>query len=87
MKVDGRHYRTIWLADDGRAVEIIDQTALPHAFVTRRLESLDDAVEAIRVMRVRGAPLIGAAAAYGVCLALADDPSDANLARAGEALA
>ncbi|MEE8274998.1 MAG: S-methyl-5-thioribose-1-phosphate isomerase [Alphaproteobacteria bacterium] len=87
MKVDGRYYRTIWLADDGRAVEIIDQTALPHAFVTRRLESLDDAVEAIRVMRVRGAPLIGAAAAYGVCLALADDPSDANLARAREALA
>ncbi len=87
MKVDGRPYRSIWLAGDGRAVEIIDQTALPHAFVTRRLESLDDAVEAIRVMRVRGAPLIGAAAAYGVCLALAADPSDASLARAREALA
>ncbi|MFQ5958938.1 MAG: S-methyl-5-thioribose-1-phosphate isomerase [Alphaproteobacteria bacterium] len=87
MNVDGHPYRTIWLADDGRAVEIIDQTALPHAFVTRRLDTLDDAAEAIRVMRVRGAPLIGATAAYGVCLALADDPSDESLARAREVLA
>ena len=86
MKVGGRHWRTIWLADDGRAVEIIDQTELPHRFVTRRLETLDDAAEAIRAMRVRGAPLIGAAAAYGVCLALGDDASDRRLDEARSVL-
>ncbi len=86
MNVDGRPWRTIWVADDGRAIEIIDQTELPHRFVTRRLESLDDAAEAIRAMRVRGAPLIGAAAAYGVCLALADDASDGCLAGARSVL-
>ncbi len=86
MKVGGRHWRTIWVADDGRAVEIIDQTGLPHRFVTRRLETLDDAAEAIRVMRVRGAPLIGATAAYGVCLALADGASDARLDEARRVL-
>ncbi len=79
MKVGGRAYRSIWLAEDGWAVEIIDQTRLPHGFVTRRLENLDAAATAIRDMRVRGAPLIGATAAYGLCLALADDPSDARL--------
>jgi len=62
MKVDGRSMRTIWLADDGWAVEIIDQTLLPHQFVTTRLETLDAAAHAIRSMQVRGAPLIGAAA-------------------------
>ena len=79
MQVDGRHYRTIWLADDGWAVEIIDQTELPHRFVARRLETLEEVADAIRVMRVRGAPLIGAAAAYGLCLALRDDASDERL--------
>lgn len=86
MKVQGRPMRTIWLAEDGWAVEIIDQTQLPHAFLTRRLESLDDAAHAIRAMLVRGAPLIGATAAYGLALALRADPSDDNLARAGETL-
>ncbi|MDH4209500.1 MAG: S-methyl-5-thioribose-1-phosphate isomerase, partial [Anaerolineae bacterium] len=62
MNVDGKHYRTIWLADDGRAVEIIDQTQLPHAFVIARLATLEDAARAITDMQVRGAPLIGAAA-------------------------
>ncbi len=82
MKVQGRPTRTIWLAEDGWAVEIIDQTRLPHDFVTRRLESLEDAAHAIRAMEVRGAPLIGATAAYGLALALRADPSDGNLARA-----
>ena len=86
MKVDGVGYRTIWPAKDGRAVEIIDQTALPHGFVTRRLESLADAVEAIAVMRVRGAPLIGATAAYGMALAIKADASEASLESAYEAL-
>ncbi len=69
-------YRTIWPRDDGSAVEIIDQTLLPHAFEVRRLKSAEDAAEAIRSMRVRGAPLIGATAAYGVALALRLDGSD-----------
>jgi methylthioribose-1-phosphate isomerase len=86
MKVDGRHYRTIWLADDGWSVEIIDQTRLPHDFVIARLATLDDAAEAIRAMRVRGAPLIGATAAYGLSLALRADPSDEALDRAAATL-
>ena len=83
----GTERRPIRLAEDGRAVEIIDQTLLPHRLAWRRLERLADAVEAIAAMRVRGAPLIGATAAYGVALALADDPSDAALDGAIEALA
>lgn len=86
MNVDGTPYRTVWVGDDGRTVHIIDQTRLPHEFVTRTLSDVAEAAEAIKVMRVRGAPLIGATAAYGVCLALAEDPSDAFLDRACEAL-
>jgi methylthioribose-1-phosphate isomerase len=86
MKVQGRPMRTIWLAEDGWSVEIIDQTQLPHAFVTRRLESLEDAAHAIRAMLVRGAPLIGATAAYGLALALRSDASDKTLVQAGETL-
>jgi methylthioribose-1-phosphate isomerase len=82
MKVDGRQTRTIWLETDGWSVEVIDQTRLPHAFVTRHLTTLEEAADAIRTMVVRGAPLIGAAAAYGVCLALRADPSDAGLEHA-----
>jgi methylthioribose-1-phosphate isomerase len=85
MKVDGKHLRTIWLEADG-SVGIIDQTRLPHAFVTARLVTADDAVRAIRTMQVRGAPLIGATAAYGLCLALRADASDAALERAYGAL-
>jgi len=79
MKVNGTPYRTIWLAEDGWAVEIIDQTKLPHEFITVRLESMQDAALAIKDMWVRGAPLIGATAAYGVALAMREDASDANL--------
>jgi len=79
MKVNGQRWRTIWPAADGRAVEIIDQTRLPHAFVTVRLENLPDAERAIRDMQVRGAPLIGVTAAYGVALAMRQDASDAAL--------
>ncbi|MFZ1414015.1 MAG: S-methyl-5-thioribose-1-phosphate isomerase [Defluviicoccus sp.] len=86
MRVGGRQYRTIWRAADGRAVEIIDQTLLPHAFAIVRLETLAAAAEAIRAMRVRGVPLIGAAAACGLCLAAADDASDAALAEASRVL-
>jgi methylthioribose-1-phosphate isomerase len=86
MQVDGVAYRTIWPAADGAGVEIIDQTRLPHAFATVRLDSVDDAAHAIRAMLVRGAPLIGATAAYGLWLALRDDPSDAALAAAYDTL-
>ena len=86
MNVDGTPYRTIWLAKDGWAVEIIDQTRLPHEFATVRLESLDDAITAIRDMWVRGAPLIGATTAYGVALAMRAGTSDAGFQTACEAL-
>jgi len=86
MNVDGTPYRTIWLAEDGWAVEIIDQTRLPHAFVTRRLETLDDAARAISDMQVRGAPLIGATAAYGMALAMHVDASDGSLGSAYDTL-
>ncbi len=82
MRVGGKHYRTIWRSADGRAVEIIDQTRLPFELAIRRLATADEVATAIRTMQVRGAPLIGAAAAYGVALAMADDPSDAGLERA-----
>ena len=79
MKVAGRPMRTIWLAADGQTVEIIDQTRLPHELAIVRLGHVQDAARAIRDMQVRGAPLIGATAAYGVALAMIDDPSDKGL--------
>jgi methylthioribose-1-phosphate isomerase len=88
MNVGGKPMRTIWLADDRRSVEIIDQTRLPHELVIARLTSLDDAARAIRDMLVRGAPLIGATAAYGMALAIADDdPSDRAVENAAVVLA
>ena len=87
MRIDQRWYRTIWPSDDGKAVEIIDQTRLPHAFEVCRLTDLEGAADAIRTMKVRGAPLIGATAAYGVCLAMNRDPSDESLKRTEEILA
>ena len=86
MKIDGKSYRTIWLDDDGWAVRIIDQTRLPHRFQTVRLETVADAAEAISAMLVRGAPLIGATAVYGMCLALRADTSDNAMQRAYEQL-
>ncbi|HXV36990.1 MAG TPA: S-methyl-5-thioribose-1-phosphate isomerase [Myxococcota bacterium] len=86
MKAAGIARRSIQLASDGRSVEIVDQTRLPHAFAIRKLCALEDVVEAIRSMRVRGAPLIGAAAAYGVALQMRADASDAALQRALDAL-
>lgn len=86
MNVDGQSFRTIWRAGESRQVWIIDQTELPHRFVTRELQSLEDAAHAISAMLVRGAPLIGATAAYGLALALSDDPRDANLDQAAETL-
>ncbi|MBN2751946.1 MAG: S-methyl-5-thioribose-1-phosphate isomerase [Rhodospirillaceae bacterium] len=86
MKIDGIAYRTIWPAADGKAVEIIDQTRLPHVFSVVRLKTVAEAATAIADMWVRGAPLIGATAAYGLALAMDADSSDAGLAAAYDML-
>jgi methylthioribose-1-phosphate isomerase len=86
MKIDGKQMRTIWVESDGAGAGIIDQTSLPHRFATVRLSTLEDAARAIKTMQVRGAPLIGAAAAYGVWLALRADASDEALERSVEIL-
>lgn len=86
MKVDGKHYRTIWLHADGSSVEIIDQTRFPHVFETVRLSTLHEAAHAIKHMLVRGAPLIGATAAYGMALAARQNASDAALGEAYDLL-
>ena len=86
MRIDGRDFRTIWLDEGGRDVWVIDQRRLPHRFETLRLESARGAAAAIADMTVRGAPLIGATAAYGMALAAAEDASDAGLERAGAML-
>ncbi len=83
MKIDGKVMRTIWPSADGRSVEIIDQTKLPHVLSIARLATLEEAGVAIRSMQVRGAPLIGATAAYGLAIALSEDGSDESIARAG----
>ena len=79
MQINGKPQRSIWLENDGQSAGIIDQTKLPHRFETVRLTSADDAVAAIRDMLVRGAPLIGATAAWGIFLGLLADSSDAGL--------
>ena len=86
MRIGERHWRPIWLEEDGSTVGIIDQTKLPFAFETVRLTGMADAARAIRSMQVRGAPLIGATAAYGMALAMREDASDGNLAAAYEHL-
>ena len=86
MKVNGRATRTIWLNADGSSVDVIDQRWLPHEFRVATLRTVGEAATAIRDMWVRGAPLIGVTAAYGVALAMREDPSDANLDAAWEVL-
>jgi len=87
MKVDGVHYRSIWVEPDGATIGIIDQTRLPYQFETLKLTTKEQAAHAIRSMQVRGAPLIGATAAYGLALAVAEDPSDGALEAAVKLLA
>src|SRR5918999_1661827 len=87
MNINGTPYRTIWLSADGWSVEIIDQTKLPHQLVTVRLEACESAARAILTMKVRGAPLMGATAAYGLCLALRHDASDEAVDEAVDLLA
>ena len=86
LKVNGQAYRSIWLAADGVGVEIIDQTQLPFRFVVVRLETLEAAMDAISRMLVRGAPLIGATAAYGICLGLREKTNSLSLEEMAERL-
>jgi methylthioribose-1-phosphate isomerase len=86
MKVGGIAHRTIWVEPDGWSVGIIDQTRLPHAFATLTLRDVGDAARAIRDMEVRGAPLIGATAAYGMALAARTDASEEALEAADRLL-
>jgi methylthioribose-1-phosphate isomerase len=85
MKISGTHYRTIWPTAAG-TIRVIDQSRLPFEFATIDLETLEDAALAIRSMVVRGAPLIGATAAYGMALALRTDASDARIDEAARVL-
>ena len=86
MNIAGKHYRTIWLGADGWSVEVIDQTLLPHVFEIMRLTNVAEAASAISTMVVRGAPLIGATAAYGMALAAQADASDGGLQTAYDEL-
>jgi len=86
MKINGKHTRSIWLEGDGQTIGIIDQTLLPHRYATLQLKSCEEAAHAIKSMQTRGAPLIGAVAAYGLAMALRKDASDENLERAYMAL-
>lgn len=82
MKVNGTHYRSLWWNPQRDVLEIIDQRWLPHDFRVQPVETLQDFADAIVEMRVRGAPLIGATAAYGMALAMREDPSDAAMDQA-----
>jgi len=73
MRIAGKEYKTIWFDKDLNVVQIIDQTKLPHQFVVKSLKNVKDAINAIKIMEVRGAPLIGATAAYGIVLAIKEN--------------
>jgi methylthioribose-1-phosphate isomerase len=82
MLIDGKWTCSVWIEPDGWSIGIIDQTKLPHVVDTLRLATLADAVHAISSMQTRGAPMIGVVAAYGLCLALRADASDAGMEQA-----
>ncbi len=73
MKIEGKEYRTIWFDEENKVVKIIDQTKLPHQFIIKDLKTIKDATNAIKTMEVRGAPLIGGTAAYGIVLAIMEN--------------
>jgi methylthioribose-1-phosphate isomerase len=84
MKIEGKDYKTIWF--ENNIVKIIDQTKLPHQFIIKNLKSVKDAINAIKVMEVRGAPLIGATAAYGIVLAIHENNSQKFISKCSEEL-
>ena len=84
MKIEGNEYRTIWFEND--VVKIIDQTKLPHQFIIKNLRTVKDAVNAIKIMEVRGAPLIGGTAAYGIVLAVQENNDPEFIKKSAEEL-
>ena len=84
MRIEGKEYRTIW--HEGDVVRIIDQTKLPHQFIIKELKTVKDAINAIKIMEVRGAPLIGATAAYGLVLAIIENNDQSFLKKSAEDL-
>ena len=84
MKIDGKEYQTIWF--ENNVVKIIDQTKLPHQFIIKDLKTVKDAINAIKIMEVRGAPLIGATAAYGLVLAILENNDQTFLKKSAEDL-
>ena len=84
MKIEGKEYRTIWY--DGNVVKIIDQTKLPHQFIIKELKKVKDAINAIKIMEVRGAPLIGGTAAYGIALAVKENKDSEFIKKSAEEL-
>ena len=84
MKINGKPYRTIWF--ENNEVKIIDQTKLPHQFVIKKLKTVQDAINAIQLMEVRGAPLIGATAAYGLVLSILEKNDLSFLKKSSEVL-
>ena len=86
MKVNGEDFQTIWLDSTESKIHIIDQTKLPHHFTTKPLHSLDEVINAIKIMEVRGAPLIGVTAAFGIAFAMKNNSSDDSLKDASSRL-
>ena len=84
MKIEGKDYRTIWY--ENNVVKIIDQTKLPHKFIIKELNTVEDAINAIKIMEVRGAPLIGGTAAYGLVLAIQENNDSQFLKKSAEEL-
>ena len=86
MKINDKQYRTIWFEEKSQVVKIIDQTKLPHKFIIKDLKTVKDAINAIKVMEVRGAPLIGGTAAYGIVLAIMEKNNPDFLKKSSEDL-
>jgi methylthioribose-1-phosphate isomerase len=86
MKIEGKEYRTIWFDDQNQTVKIIDQTKLPHQFIIKELKTVKESVNAIKVMEVRGAPLIGGTAAYGIVLAIIEKNNSSFIKNSSELL-
>ena len=86
MKIEGKEYRTIWFDEKSQTVGIIDQTKLPHQFIIKDLKTVNDAIHAIKIMEVRGAPLIGATAAYGLVLTIIENNDQSFLNKSAENL-
>ena len=84
MKIEGKEYKTIWL--EKNVIKIIDQTKLPHQFIIKELKTVKDVINAIKNMEVRGAPLIGATAAYGLVIAIIENKDQSFLKKSAEDL-